>query len=46
MVYHPDKYSPSISMSVEEATVHFQLLNNAYMFLRANPYCPAWCEGA
>ena len=33
MIYHPDKYSPSIGIIIKEATTHFQLLNNAYEFL-------------
>ena len=35
MIYHPDKYSPSIlDISATEAQAHFQLLNNAYSYLR------------
>jgi curved DNA-binding protein CbpA len=35
MIYHPDKYSPSIlDISAIEAQAHFQLLNNAYSYLR------------
>lgn len=36
LIYHPDKYNESLGISKETATEHFQLLNNAYMFLR-NP---------
>ena len=31
--YHPDRYSPDIGMTLEEATSHFQLINNAHEFL-------------
>ena len=34
-VYHPDKHKPEeTGLSLEEATAHFQLLNNAYSYLR------------
>jgi hypothetical protein len=32
--YHPDKYYPTLGISKEAATAHFQLLNNAYTYLR------------
>jgi hypothetical protein len=35
MIYHPDKYSPSIlDIAATDAQAHFQLLNNAYSYLR------------
>ena len=37
MIYHPDKYSPQLGISQEEATAHFQTLNNAYEYLRSIP---------
>ena len=36
MIYHPDKYSPSIlDITATIAQAHFQLLNNAYSYLRS-----------
>jgi hypothetical protein len=36
MIYHPDKYSPAIlDITAIEAQAHFQLLNNAYSYLRS-----------
>ena len=37
MIYHPDKYSPQLGISQEDATAHFQTLNNAYEYLRSIP---------
>ncbi|KAL7431045.1 hypothetical protein ACHAXH_001422 [Discostella pseudostelligera] len=34
LVYHPDKYNPTLGITKELATAHFQLLNNAYTYLR------------
>jgi len=36
LIYHPDKYSNALELTALEATAHFQLLNNAYQFLRQN----------
>jgi hypothetical protein len=36
LIYHPDKYSDALPISKEQATAHFQLINNAYDFLRRN----------
>ena len=36
LIYHPDKYSDALEISKEQATAHFQLINNAYDFLRRN----------
>ncbi len=36
LIYHPDKYSDALQISKEQATAHFQLINNAYNFLRRN----------
>ena len=36
LIYHPDKYDESLGITKETATEHFQLLNNAYMFLRSS----------
>ena len=39
-VYHPDKHKPEeTGLSLEEATAHFQLLNNAYSYLREKIWC-------
>lgn len=38
LIYHPDKYTESLPISKEEATFHFQLINNAYDFLRNNDH--------
>ncbi|KAL7437638.1 hypothetical protein ACHAXH_004866 [Discostella pseudostelligera] len=36
MIYHPDKYSPLIlDITTTKAQAHFQLLNNAYSYLRS-----------
>ncbi|KAL7430615.1 hypothetical protein ACHAXH_002669 [Discostella pseudostelligera] len=37
MIYHPDKYSPLVlpDISQQDAQAHFQLLNNAYSYLRS-----------
>ena len=35
LVYHPDRYSSDIGMTIGEATAHFQLLNNAHEYLRS-----------
>ena len=35
-IYHPDQHRPErTGLTAEEATKHFQLLNNAYEYLRA-----------
>jgi hypothetical protein len=34
LIYHPDKYSDAMQISKEQATAHFQLINNAHDFLR------------
>jgi len=34
LIYHPDKYSDTLGISEDEATAHFQILNNAYSYLR------------
>jgi hypothetical protein len=34
LTYHPDKYDPTLGISKDAATAHFQLLNNAYTYLR------------
>ena len=36
LIYHPDKYNESLGIPKRIATEHFQLLNNAYMFLRGS----------
>jgi curved DNA-binding protein CbpA len=36
LIYHPDRYSPNLGITPGEATAHFQMLNNANEFLRAN----------
>ena len=35
--YHPDRYSPTLGITVEESTAHFQMLNNAHEHLRSIP---------
>jgi len=37
LIYHPDKYIDTLGISKEEATSHFQLINNAYDFLKHQP---------
>ena len=34
LIYHPDKYNDTLDISKEQATAHFQLINNAYDYLR------------
>ena len=34
LIYHPDKYDDSLGITKEEATAHFQTINNAYSLLR------------
>ena len=34
LIYHPDKYNESLGISKELATTHFQILNNAYGYLK------------
>ncbi len=34
LTYHPDRNSPTLGINREEATAHFQMLNNANEFLR------------
>jgi hypothetical protein len=34
LIYHPDKYNESLGISKESATSHFQILNNAYDYLK------------
>ena len=34
LIYHPDKYNPSLEISKEDATAHFQIINNAYDYLK------------
>ena len=33
--YHPDRYSPTLGITLEESTAHFQMLNNAHEHLRS-----------
>jgi DnaJ-class molecular chaperone len=37
LIYHPDKYNNTLGISKEEATSHFQPINNAYDFLKHQP---------
>ena len=34
LVYHPDRHSPALGLTLDQTTSHFQLINNAYAYLR------------